>query len=81
MADNPAPLVNQNADHPRTIQELHDDELVAIREELYDIVHDIKDPEHPYTLEQLRVVQEDCIHLQRLASGHLHVKVSSSFSI
>jgi len=31
--------------------------------EIYDIIRHIKDPEHPYTLEQLNVVQEDKIQV------------------
>jgi len=32
--------------------------------EVYDLIRDIKDPEHPYTLEQLNVVQEECIGVE-----------------
>ncbi|XP_065919941.1 cytosolic iron-sulfur assembly component 2A-like isoform X1 [Dysidea avara] len=31
--------------------------------DIYDIVKDIKDPEHPYTLEELKVVEEDKVHV------------------
>merc|ERR1712137_141897 len=32
--------------------------------EVYDLIRDIKDPEHPFTLEQLRVVDEEQIQVE-----------------
>lgn len=31
--------------------------------EIFDLIRDINDPEHPYTLEQLNVVQEELIQV------------------
>ena len=30
-----------------------------------DLIRDIKDPEHPHTLEELNVVSEDCVTVHR----------------
>lgn len=56
-AVNAAPKVFHITDLPE-VDALEDDELQAFREEVYDIVRVIKDPEHPFTLEELKVVQE-----------------------
>ncbi|XP_072147176.1 protein AE7 [Setaria viridis] len=40
--------------------------------EIFDIIRDIKDPEHPYSLEQLNVVTEDSIELND-ESNHVRV--------
>eukprot|EP01095_Lingulamoeba_sp_RSL-Kostka_P005793 TRINITY_DN1757_c0_g1_i1.p1 TRINITY_DN1757_c0_g1~~TRINITY_DN1757_c0_g1_i1.p1 ORF type:complete len:163 (+),score=48.24 TRINITY_DN1757_c0_g1_i1:106-594(+) len=32
--------------------------------DIFDIIRDIKDPEHPYTLEELRVIQEEWIEVR-----------------
>ena len=34
---------------------------VVTSSEIYDVIRDIKDPEHPFTLEELMVVKEDLI--------------------
>jgi len=34
-----------------------------------DLIRDIKDPEHPHTLEELNVVREECVSLQPLHSS------------
>ena len=37
-----------------------------------DLIRDIRDPEHPHTLEELNVVHEDCITVQYMTSdGHV----------
>ncbi|NDW60520.1 DUF59 domain-containing protein, partial [Yangia sp. PrR004] len=40
--------------------------------EIFDHIRDIKDPEHPYSLEQLNVVTEDSIELND-ESNHVRV--------
>ncbi|KAK6043653.1 ribosomal RNA large subunit methyltransferase J, partial [Cooperia oncophora] len=42
--------------------------------EIFDLIRDINDPEHPYTLEQLNVVQEELIRVQKDAK-HTYVDV------
>ena len=34
-----------------------------------DLIRDIKDPEHPHTLEELNVVREECVSLRPLHSS------------
>ncbi|KAI3904196.1 hypothetical protein MKW92_019651 [Papaver armeniacum] len=43
------------------------------QQEVFDILKDIKDPEHPYTLEQLQVVTEDSVEI---SDKHSHVRVT-----
>ena len=40
--------------------------------EVYDLIRDIKDPEHPHTLEQLRVAQRNLVTVDD-ARGRVHV--------
>lgn len=47
------------------LEPLDDPELDALREEIYEIIRTINDPEHPYTLEELKVVKEAAIMLSR----------------
>ncbi|PIO69450.1 hypothetical protein TELCIR_08718 [Teladorsagia circumcincta] len=42
--------------------------------EIFELIRDINDPEHPYTLEQLNVVQEELIRVQKDAK-HTYVDV------
>lgn len=42
---------------PRDISERPIDQIDSL--EIFDLIREIKDPEHPYTLEQLNVVSED----------------------
>ncbi|KAJ1372160.1 hypothetical protein KIN20_034239 [Parelaphostrongylus tenuis] len=42
--------------------------------EIFDLIRDIHDPEHPYTLEQLNVVQEELINVYK-DSKHTYVDV------
>jgi metal-sulfur cluster biosynthetic enzyme len=51
-------------DPEEDIEELADGELQDLREEVFDFIRTIKDPEHPYSLEQLRVVSEGAINVQ-----------------
>mmetsp|Transcript_34995 Transcript_34995/g.68729 ORF Transcript_34995/g.68729 Transcript_34995/m.68729 type:complete len:153 (+) Transcript_34995:56-514(+) len=61
MNENPNPVVYEESEVPK---ELDDEHLQGLREYIYDIIRSIQDPEHPHTLEELRVVQE----------GHVYVK-------
>ena len=55
MLDNPNPVVLQ------TVHEYKRPTGALNAEEIFDLIRCIKDPEHPYTLEQLSVVSEDLI--------------------
>ncbi|CAL5227579.1 g10577 [Coccomyxa viridis] len=62
---NPSPQVFERKDtdrKARTKQELAEDVRDPIDAlEIFEHVRDLTDPEHPYTLEQLKVVSEDAI--------------------
>ena len=65
MADNPNPVVHSRSAPvrgPPTAAELDDDVADPIDElELFDMLRNINDPEHPLTLEQLNVVTIDSV--------------------
>lgn len=42
-------------------------------QEVFDHLRDIKDPEHPYSLEQLKVISEDAIEVD---DEHSHIRVT-----
>ncbi|CAI2381511.1 unnamed protein product [Moneuplotes crassus] len=47
-----------------------------LRDQIYDIIATIKDPEKPYTLEELDVVQEDLITVRKDDDlGYIHVMI------
>jgi len=62
---NPNPIIYPSKDDSNMLKPmkitLADTADVLDPGEIYDIIRNIKDPEHPYTLEQLNVVQEDKI--------------------
>lgn len=63
VLDNEAPQIfNKTGIRPVTEKELDDgiDDPLDARE-IFDLIKDIKDPEHPLTLEELNVVREDQI--------------------
>jgi len=49
----------------------------AVDEDLvYDLIRTIKDPEHPYTLEELQVVREDLVHVtQDEKNGYTLIRI------
>ncbi|XP_019868821.1 MIP18 family protein galla-2 [Aethina tumida] len=57
-------VFNKTEDRLVTIDE-EDDTIVDEfdRREIFDLIRDINDPEHPLSLEELRVVQEDLIYV------------------
>lgn len=61
--DNAAPQIfNKSSDRVLTDRELDDNYEDPIdRREIFDLIKNIKDPEHPLTLEELNVVREDQI--------------------
>ncbi|CAD5228032.1 unnamed protein product [Bursaphelenchus okinawaensis] len=63
--DNIAPVIH--AIKPRVQREIDslddDSEDLLDSREVFDYIRDITDPEHPYTLEQLNVVQEELIQV------------------
>jgi hypothetical protein len=61
--ENAAPIVHAVKSRERAIASSLDDNLEDLLDarEVFDYIRDINDPEHPYTLEQLNVVEEDLI--------------------
>ncbi|KAI6170425.1 FeS-assembly-P domain-containing protein [Aphelenchoides bicaudatus] len=69
--DNVAPVVHAVKSRERPTNSLLDDDnedLLDARE-VFDYIRDINDPEHPYTLEQLNVVDEDLIKVDLTDHG------------
>ncbi|GMR41600.1 hypothetical protein PMAYCL1PPCAC_11795 [Pristionchus mayeri] len=64
--DNANPVIYQTKDRVREDKALFDDSQVDEIDagEIFDLIRDINDPEHPLTLEQLNVVQEDLIKVE-----------------
>ncbi|KAH9387250.1 uncharacterized protein NEMAJ01_2146 [Nematocida major] len=48
-----------------------DGELLVNEESIFQVIRSIKDPEHNYSLEELRVVSLERVCVQELLSGHL----------
>nr|XP_039253763.1 cytosolic iron-sulfur assembly component 2B-like [Styela clava] len=68
--DNANPLVHESQT-PRYREENQDDDIhdeIDVRE-IFDLIRDINDPEHPLTLEDLRVVNEKDIFVDDKASS------------
>ena len=57
---NPSPLLHERRDTQRQPKK-KGEELDA--GDIFELIRDIQDPEHPYSLERLNVVQEDLIEL------------------
>lgn len=75
--ENANPLVfsvksRDRSDTKDSMDESVEDPIDAL--EIFDLIRDINDPEHPYTLEQLNVVQEELIRVER-DSKHTYVHV------
>ncbi|XP_052792828.1 cytosolic iron-sulfur assembly component 2A-like [Mya arenaria] len=51
-------------------------ELQILRETVYDLIKDIKDPEKPQTLEELEVVNEDNVLVQNFSDDTLLVQIT-----
>lgn len=51
------------------------EEMIVMREMIYDLIKDIRDPEKPQTLEELNVVTEDNITVETFYEDKLHVKI------
>lgn len=67
--ENPTPHIFKRSSHidiHRNQQEnnINQEDTIDI-EEIYDIIKNINDPEHPLTLEQLNVVSKDLISIER----------------
>ncbi|RZC37888.1 MIP18 family protein [Asbolus verrucosus] len=57
-------VYNKTGDREVTAEEEDDDVVDEFdAREVFDLIRDINDPEHPLTLEQLHVVQEDLIEV------------------
>lgn len=64
--ENPNPQIfikTNKTDLNRQINEKQNIEDEVDKEEIYDIIKNINDPEHPYTLEQLKIVSRDLISI------------------
>ncbi|KAK4262177.1 hypothetical protein QN277_027762 [Acacia crassicarpa] len=57
---NANPVVHAKKERVARTEDLHADDAVDPLE-IYDFVRDIRDPEHPYSLEQLSVLSEESI--------------------
>ena len=69
--DNTNPLIS-NIKHPRyEINFIEDHLTVVTTETIFELLRDIKDPEHPYTLEQLNVINYDGISIKQLTESDL----------
>ncbi|XP_045156766.1 cytosolic iron-sulfur assembly component 2A-like [Mercenaria mercenaria] len=51
------------------------EEMIVMRETVYDLIKDIRDPEKPQTLEELNVVSEDDVTVEEFSENKLHVKI------
>jgi len=73
---NANPVVYERKERPsrNDITSRDESTVEAIDEqEVFDHLRDIKDPEHPYSLEQLKVISEDAIEVD---DEHGHVRVT-----
>lgn len=73
---NANPVVYERKERPSRNDIIDADEsaVEAIDEqEVFDHLRDIKDPEHPYSLEQLKVISEDAIEVD---DEHSHIRVT-----
>jgi len=61
MLDNPNPVVNSSVQKKKFRRPAGNLEA----EDIYDLISTIRDPEHPYTLEELSVVSEELINLDQ----------------
>ena len=77
--DNPNPLLDNDDDDDMNynilFQDNLSDDLLDIRDELYDELSTILDPEHPHTLGELNVLKEKYILLLYDNSNILHIKI------
>lgn len=53
-----------------------DNDLILIRETVYDLIKDIVDPEKPQSLEELHVVAEHNVQVQRFNDDQLLIKIT-----
>lgn len=73
---NANPIVYERKEQPsrNDITSRDESTVEAIDEqEVFDHLRDIKDPEHPYSLEQLKVISEDAIEVD---DEHSHIRVT-----
>ncbi|KJH50492.1 ribosomal RNA large subunit methyltransferase J [Dictyocaulus viviparus] len=80
--ENANPLVytikpRERANTEDSMNESVEDPIDAL--EIFDLIRDINDPEHPYTLEQLNVVQEELIKVRR-DTKHTYVDIRINFT-
>eukprot|EP01122_Echinamoeba_exundans_P003581 TRINITY_DN13662_c0_g1_i1.p1 TRINITY_DN13662_c0_g1~~TRINITY_DN13662_c0_g1_i1.p1 ORF type:complete len:162 (-),score=17.90 TRINITY_DN13662_c0_g1_i1:15-500(-) len=75
--DNPDPLQNRfRAESSQSRAPLESDDKFGITpDEIYEYIRDIKDPEHPYTLEQLNVVSDDKIQIVDDGGGNMLIRI------
>jgi metal-sulfur cluster biosynthetic enzyme len=65
---NPNPVVYDVADMARPARPVDADPDAIDSFEVFDLIRGINDPEHPHTLEQLKVVQYDLLHVDNSSS-------------
>uniref|UniRef100_A0A7S4U8E8 MIP18 family-like domain-containing protein n=1 Tax=Paramoeba aestuarina TaxID=180227 RepID=A0A7S4U8E8_9EUKA len=63
--DNPNPLLRSQTERP-IVKQTPTPSITSIDPlDVYDFIREIKDPEHPYTLEDLMVVKEELVKVKR----------------
>eukprot|EP00163_Fabomonas_tropica_P016742 TRINITY_DN2988_c0_g1_i1.p1 TRINITY_DN2988_c0_g1~~TRINITY_DN2988_c0_g1_i1.p1 ORF type:complete len:159 (+),score=31.63 TRINITY_DN2988_c0_g1_i1:105-581(+) len=71
---NPNPVVHKVQESNKPYVPRAADDLSLYPEDVYDYVRMIQDPEHPYTLEELKVIEEDNITI-RQEHGHDIIRI------
>jgi hypothetical protein len=68
--ENAAPVIHATKSRDRPPASSLDDDAEDLLDsrEVFDYIRDINDPEHPYTLEQLNVVDEDLIKVRKFTN-------------
>lgn len=81
VLDNAAPQIyDKSGERSLGPQDLDEDveDLIDARE-IFDLIKDIKDPEHPLSLEELNVVREDLIKVD-LDNKHIDIEFSPTIN-
>jgi len=71
--DNPNPTVASTLSHPRR------GAGTSLSERVFDVIRDIRDPEHPHTLEELSVVTPSSVKVTAAAQGRKYGRICVEF--
>ncbi|KAH3837024.1 cytosolic iron-sulfur assembly component 2A-like [Dreissena polymorpha] len=66
---------NQHEPEEPDYERISQSDLQILRETVYDLIKDIRDPEKPQTLEELNVIQESNVLVQQFSEDTIHVKI------